>query len=60
MTTERCAWCGGDADPATTCPKSITCPTCNAKPGKRCKRPSGHVAPELHATRIELAEGMTT
>lgn len=32
------------------------CPDCNAKPGTRCKRPSGHVAQSLYASRISAAE----
>jgi hypothetical protein len=40
-----------DAGP---CPLSFTCPTCHAKPGEWCKRPSEHRATELHADRLEL------
>jgi len=55
--TEPCPYCGSDtADPDSTCPKSIPCPTCRAKSGRRCKRPSGHPAQRLHAARIEAAE----
>jgi hypothetical protein len=54
--TEPCPWCGGDADPATTCPKSLPCPTCHVGPGQRCVRPSGHTAAQLHAARIRQAE----
>lgn len=53
---ERCAWCGGDALIGTVCPKSLPCPHCDAQPGKRCKRPSGHQAMQLHAARIAAAE----
>lgn len=53
---ELCEWCGGLADPTTTCPKSIACPSCHAEPGQRCRRPSGHLATELHAARVEAAE----
>jgi hypothetical protein len=53
---ETCEWCGGEADPATTCPRSVECPLCHAGPGHPCKRPSGHRAAQLHAPRIELAE----
>jgi hypothetical protein len=53
---ETCEWCGGEADPRTTCPRSIECPHCHAGPGSPCRRPSGHRASRLHAARIELAE----
>lgn len=32
----------------------VACPTCHAKVGTRCKRPSGHDA-EVHADRDRLA-----
>jgi hypothetical protein len=51
-----CTWCGGTADPRTTCPRAVICPTCGAAPGDSCKRPSGHRAAELHAARVYLAE----
>lgn len=53
---ERCNWCGGDADPTTACPKSIVCPTCAAKPGESCRRPSGHRASTMHASRWQKSE----
>jgi hypothetical protein len=55
MTPDPCPWCGGEADPTTTCPKSLTCPTCHAGPGSPCVRPSGHRAAQLHAQRIDGA-----
>lgn len=56
MDRELCPYCDGSVIPGTTCPKSITCPRCQATRGKRCRRPSGHDAAELHAERIEEAE----
>lgn len=56
MAPETCEWCGGDAEPDTTCPKSITCEQCGARPGQRCRRPSGHLASQLHDCRITTAE----
>lgn len=53
---EPCPWCSGNAIVGTTCPKSIACPTCGARPGARCKRPSGHAAAELHDKRVGAAE----
>lgn len=50
-----CEWCGSDAA-VGTCPKSIECPRCAAKPGARCVRPSGHLAARLHAERVATAE----
>lgn len=42
-----------------TCPYEVFCPTCQAKRGAPCTRPSGHVLSEKfggqHATRAELA-----
>lgn len=40
----------------TTCPLAVHCPACGATEGHRCKRPSGHVAMELHVDRIRVAE----
>ena len=39
-------------------PKSVSCPTCGAKEGRRCKRPSGHSGPfvAFHAARRKAAE----
>jgi hypothetical protein len=51
-----CEWCDGDALPGSTCPRSLTCPTCGAEPGSPCKRPSGHRAAVLHAARVDHAE----
>lgn len=58
MATERatCGWCGGDAIVGTTCPKSLDCAVCGVGPGERCRRPSGHVADQLHSSRIVAAE----
>ena len=55
----RCEWCGGE-DAVGTCPRAVTCPTCQSGPGSPCYRPSGHRAARLHATRIALAEGAAT
>lgn len=54
---ERCKWCGGE-NTAGTCPRALECPTCHAKPGARCSRPSEHSGPMIavHAARIEAAE----
>lgn len=54
---EPCEFCGADCE-LGVCPKSIVCPTCRAKPGQRCRRPSEHSGPmvAIHATRIEAAE----
>lgn len=30
---------------------AVACPTCRAKAGAWCRRPSGHVASDLHKTR---------
>lgn len=51
-----CEWCGAtvSADEGP-CPKSFECPTCYAKPGSPCMRPSGHRADRLHADRLALA-----
>jgi hypothetical protein len=51
---EPCAWCGGK-DARGTCPHAVGCPACRAKPGARCKRPSGHPAP-MHSERYRAAE----
>jgi hypothetical protein len=42
----------------TTCPKSQPCPTCFVPAGRKCRRPSGHEAPQLHADRILAAESI--
>jgi len=31
----------------------LECPTCSAKAGMTCKRPSGHRAAELHKNRVK-------
>jgi hypothetical protein len=36
--------------------KAVECPTCGAKPGTRCKRPSEHTTSELHADRKTFAD----
>jgi hypothetical protein len=56
--SERCRWCGADAAVGTTCPRSLACPTCGARPGRRCKRPSEHQAATMHAARWQAAERM--
>lgn len=51
----HCEWCDGQvAEDAGPCPYSFECPTCGAKPGSKCKRPSGHEAAEVHRARIDL------
>lgn len=39
-------------------PKTVDCPTCGAKAGGWCKRPSGHSGPMVafHAARRKAAE----
>jgi hypothetical protein len=54
----ECEWCGGLADPYSTCPRSLECPDCHARPGSPCKRPSGHKASRLHAARAAAAEAI--
>lgn len=50
-----CTWCGGEvSDDTGPCPLSFECPTCRAKPGTWCKRPSEHKAAQLHAARLAL------
>lgn len=49
-----CRWCG-----ESPCPHDFECPTCHAKPGTHCKRPSGHKAWSPHVARYVLA-GWTT
>lgn len=56
VTHEPCPFCGGDVIEGTTCPKSLPCPTCGARSGDSCRRPSGHRADRLHADRIAAAE----
>lgn len=34
---------------------AIECPDCGAKPGRKCKRPSGHRTRQPHADRINAA-----
>jgi hypothetical protein len=48
-----CLHCGREwpRDPAL----EVACPTCHAAIGRRCKRPSGHEASDVHATRDRLA-----
>lgn len=53
--TRDCKWCGGRvAADAGPCPLSFKCPSCQAKPGEWCKRPSEHRASKLHADRLKL------
>lgn len=49
----RCDGCGQEwpRDPAL----EVTCPTCGAGVGHRCKRPSEHAAAKIHAGRDRLA-----
>lgn len=55
----ECAVCGSKrAVEGSMCPWTIACPLCKAKPGVRCKRPSGHEASHLHAERWEEAEAI--
>lgn len=54
-TPEPCEWCGSN-ETTGVCPRSVSCPRCGVEPGARCKRPSGHLAPELHSDRIRKAE----
>jgi hypothetical protein len=51
-TETKCSWCNGFTR-GDTCAKSLTCPTCDAKPGQECKRPSGHKAAALHKARVQ-------
>ncbi|WP_033821033.1 MULTISPECIES: hypothetical protein [unclassified Kitasatospora] len=51
----RCATCEG-FDLGDTCPMALTCPTCLAVPGRRCRRPSGHTAPGTHVARLKAAD----
>jgi hypothetical protein len=53
-----CTWCGGMAAEGSVCPRAIRCPTCRRGPGQRCRRPSGHDAAEMHATRWKAAEAI--
>jgi hypothetical protein len=36
-------------------PLTIACPDCRAPAGRRCRRPSGHDAPDLHTAREQAA-----
>lgn len=52
--TVGCSWsCGGRAD-GFTCPLSLACPSCHARPAQRCRRPSGHEA-DPHVGRLHEA-----
>jgi hypothetical protein len=53
-----CSWCGANAAEGSVCPWSLSCPTCRARPGIRCKRPSGHDAAAMHADRWKAAEAI--
>jgi hypothetical protein len=53
-----CPWCGNNAALGSVCPRSVVCPTCRAKPGQRCKRPSQHDAAEMHVDRWKAAEAL--
>lgn len=51
----KCVWCGADVSgDEGPCPRSFECPTCKAKPGSPCRRPSGHNC-TMHAGRLALA-----
>ena len=50
----KCEWCDGITR-GDVCPRSLECPTCSAKAGLSCKRPSGHRASEIHFERIKAA-----
>jgi hypothetical protein len=52
--TKHCEHCGEVPASAGPCPRSFTCPSCQAKPGEWCKRPSEHRAPSMHAERLAL------
>jgi hypothetical protein len=45
---------GEEAAPFTL--ELVRCPTCGAKPGRRCRRPSGHSAWPPHAPRVYATE----
>lgn len=53
-----CPYCGGRSVAGTLCPKAIRCPRCAAPAGSSCRRPSGHRAASIHATRITAAEAV--
>ena len=55
---ELCPHCGGEAVPGSTCPRACLCPTCGARPGSPCRRPSDHRADGMHAARIHFAEDL--
>jgi hypothetical protein len=48
-------------DEAIPDPRAVACPTCRAKVGSPCKRPSGHTVfgGGHHAPRIQLARGLS-
>jgi hypothetical protein len=50
--TARCKACGQQwpCDPAL----EVECPDCHARPGAKCRRPSGHAC-DIHAARDRLA-----
>lgn len=41
--------------PCRVCPFGFDCPTCQAGPGRRCKRPSGHAC-TVHEPRVLKAD----
>jgi len=43
-------------------PRAVACPTCRAKPGAPCKRPSGHrvFGGASHSARVKAAEAKPT
>ncbi|MCX4481808.1 hypothetical protein OOK44_36135 [Streptomyces cellulosae] len=53
----RCPTCDSLID-GYTCPGSLPCPRCQAEPGRRCRRPSGHAAGRWHTARIQNAEAI--
>ena len=48
----KCEWCNGTTR-GDVCAMSLQCPTCSAKAGMTCKRPSGHKAAEIHKDRVK-------
>ncbi|MEU0108473.1 hypothetical protein ABZ313_24365 [Streptomyces sp. NPDC006251] len=53
----RCPTCDSLVD-GYTCPGSLPCPGCRAEAGRRCRRPSGHMADRWHTVRLKAAEAI--
>jgi deoxycytidylate deaminase len=51
----KCEYCDGYTR-GDTCYKAVGCPSCSAKVGQSCVRPSGHKASRIHADRVALAQ----